>query len=609
MRVVFTIAAIIFTIGFISYAPDDNHAGAIEKYYLQQLNLLKETVANLQQTIALKNNIEEQKKAFRKARFAYKELSVITDYLNPYETILLNSAAILRTEDDNPTQIIAPHGWQQLEALIWDGNTTTAATEDKLKEIIYINDVIEKLFDEPGRINKFSNTQVWEALRAAALSIITKSITSFDTPLAQNGLEECKASLIGARKIIRLFHPVQSDETDLLVRLDNEIEKALQVLNQSRDANAFNRLSFIKNNMNAVSNLLTEVAIKCQFIQPGERRPLNQTASNIFSPGAFDINFFSPNNRYQFTTERMLLGKRLFYDTRLSGDGKRSCATCHNPALAFTDGAKTALSVDNKTSLNRNTPTLLNAVFQTKQFYDSRQTMLEFQVNNVVHNNLEMGGSTEHLAELIKNDTIFSTLFSSAYPNDKEPVTPYTIANAISNYMRSLQAMNTRFDQYMRNEPVTYSQSEKRGFNLFMGKAKCGTCHFMPLFNGLVPPQFNETESEILGVPASAKKPFKLDADSGKYQFTKSVVHLFAFKTPTLRNIALTAPYMHNGVYNSLDQVMEFYNNGGGKGLGIAPENQSLPFDKLRLSRSEMKDIIAFMRTLTDTTSYKLKSN
>ncbi|MES2645581.1 MAG: cytochrome c peroxidase [Bacteroidota bacterium] len=609
MRIVLIIAVIVFSIGFISYAPDDNHAGATEKYYLQQLNHLKETIANLQQTISEKNNIEEQKKAFKKARCAYKQLSVITDYLNPYETILLNSAAILRTEDDNPTQIIAPHGWQQLEALIWDGDIAATATENKLEEIIYINDVIEKLLNETGRINKFSNTQIWEALRATAFTIVTKTITSFDTPLAQNGLDECKASLIGTKKVIDIFQQRPSAEAGLLERLVLEIEKALIVLNQQHDANAFDKLSFIKNNMITVTSLLTKVAVEAKFIQANERRPLNQFAESIFAPDAFDVNFFSPNKRYQFTKERMLLGKQLFYDTRLSGDGKRSCATCHNPALAFTDGAKTALSTDNKTALNRNTPTLLNSVFQTRQFYDSRQTMLEFQVSNVVHNNLEMGGSTEYVAGLIKKDSMVSLQFESAYPGDKEAVTPYTIANAISNYMRSLQAMNTRFDRYMRNEPVTFSNAEKNGFNLFMGKAKCGTCHFMPLFNGLVPPQFNETESEILGVPAGLKKPYVLDSDSGKYQFTKSVVHLFSFKTPTLRNIALTSPYMHNGIYKTLEQVMDFYNKGGGKGLGIAPENQSLPFDKLHLSKPEMKDIIAFMRTLTDTTSYKIKSN
>ena len=143
--------------------------------------------------------------------------------------------------------------------------------------------------------------------------------------------------------------------------------------------------------------------------------------------------------------------------------------------------------------------------------------------------------------------------------------------------------------------------SEKNGFNLFTGKAKCATCHFIPLFNGLVPPEFTETETEVLGVPATkSKKNATLDTDPGKYNITHSVIHKNAFKTSTLRNIELTGPYMHNGVFNSLDEVMEFYNEGGGAGLKISPDNQTLPKNKLHLTKKEMADIIAFLKSLTD---------
>ena len=166
--------------------------------------------------------------------------------------------------------------------------------------------------------------------------------------------------------------------------------------------------------------------------------------------------------------------------------------------------------------------------------------------------------------------------------------------------------MNARFDQYMRGNSKALTTPEKNGFNLFMGKAKCGTCHFMPLFNGLVPPEFVETESEVLGVPKTKDSLHaELDSDLGKFNFTRSVVHKHAFKTPTLRNVELTAPYMHNGVFSTLEEVMDFYNKGGGKGLNIAPDNQTLPFDKLELSKKEISDVIAFMKALTDTSSRK----
>jgi cytochrome c peroxidase len=135
-----------------------------------------------------------------------------------------------------------------------------------------------------------------------------------------------------------------------------------------------------------------------------------------------------------------------------------------------------------------------------------------------------------------------------------------------------------------------------------MGKAKCGTCHFMPLFNGAKPPRYYYTESEVIGVPANNNKnKAKLDADSGRNLATGYPIHIFSFKTSSLRNIALTSPYMHNGVFKTLNEVVDFYNDGGGKGLHIAPPNQSLPFSKLNLSVTEKKDIISFLKTLTDT--------
>ena len=136
------------------------------------------------------------------------------------------------------------------------------------------------------------------------------------------------------------------------------------------------------------------------------------------------------------------------------------------------------------------------------------------------------------------------------------------------------------------------SANEEKGFNLFMGKAKCGSCHFMPIFNGTVPPMFNTTESEVLGIPADNKFS-KIDADGGRYDLHKISELKLAFKTPTLRNVALTAPYMHNGVFATLEEVIEFYNEGGAEGKGIALENQTLPAEKLHLSEVEIQQIIA----------------
>ena len=147
----------------------------------------------------------------------------------------------------------------------------------------------------------------------------------------------------------------------------------------------------------------------------------------------------------------------------------------------------------------------------------------------------------------------------------------------------------------------TLSEDEIFGFNLFMGKAACATCHFPPAFNGTVPPKYMETEFENLGVPKnnSFEHP-ALDEDPGQYFPYEVEEKRSFFKTSTVRNIQLTGPYMHNGVYETLEEVMDFYNVGGGQGMGLEVPYQTLPSDSLKLSDQESKAIIAFMQTLTD---------
>jgi cytochrome c peroxidase len=316
----------------------------------------------------------------------------------------------------------------------------------------------------------------------------------------------------------------------------------------------------------------------------------------MFSDSLFLLDFFSPNERYKVTPLRVELGRSLFYDSIFSTTAKRSCASCHNPSKAFTDGLKTPAAIQSSVTLKRNTPTLLNAVWQTKFFYDSRASTLENQLNAVVHNVDEMNGSLRESIERIRENEQYSKMFAQAYVNDAQAVTEYNIANAISSYVRSLSSLDSRFDKYMRGQGEL-TAAEKKGFNLFTGKAKCATCHYIPLFNGLVPPFFTETESEVLGIPSAPRKKM-LDDDTGRFDFTKSVIHKHAFKTPTLRHIAQTAPYMHNGVFSTLEEVIDFYDKGGGLGMGIDVGNQTLPPTALHLSRSEKKNIVAFLKTL-----------
>ena len=276
-----------------------------------------------------------------------------------------------------------------------------------------------------------------------------------------------------------------------------------------------------------------------------------------------------------------------------------ACATCHNPEKAWADGL--AFNKDNSGELlERNTPTLLNSAFQRSFFWDGRSPNILDQVSLVFNNDKEFNNSVHQFTADIVKDSTYAPFFEKAFgktsSNNRE------IIRAISSYISTLNAFDSKFDRNIRGEEDSFTEEEKLGFNLYMGKALCATCHFIPLTNGSVPPFFKEHEKEVIGVPETAANK-QLDDDLGFYwrHEQKLEVHKGMFKTPTVRNAELTAPYMHNGVYNTLEEVMNFYNLGGGGGMGFDLPYQTLPFDNLQLSQKELNALTAFVKTLSDT--------
>lgn len=573
-----------------------------DRLFSQQLQHVKSTLEALRNAALEKSDQATIQRKFTEARASFKRMAVLTNYFNPYQIKSLNGPAIARIESEVADRIIPPQGFQAIEQILyadWSGDSSQIQVAALVNAMLPVLQTLEK---EPDRYFKFSKELVYDAIRSELIGITTLGITGFDSPVANQSLPEAAASLDGIIQLLHLFKDAQP-ETDkpLFDFLLAEVEKTKNYIGNQKNFNGFNRLQFITQYINPLYKQLVETRIKTGIGTATGRSAINFNAVSIFSTDLLSVNFYSPPQEYWVSPERIYLGKLLFSDPILSGTGTRSCASCHKPELAFTDGLDKPYSIDQSHQLRRNTPTVINAGFQTKQFYDSRADILENQLSEVVHNVEEMEGSMQETVKRITHHPLYDSLFKKAYPTERT-ISPFIIANSISCYIRSLVSLNAPFDQYMRGNTKSLSASQQRGFNLFAGKAKCATCHFIPLFNGVVPPAWAETESEVLGVPASRdRKNPKLDDDPGKYLFTRSEAHRYAFKTPTLRNVALTAPYMHNGVFNSLEEVMEFYNKGGGKGLHIAPEYQTLPFDNLQLNRKEIKDIIAFMRALTDT--------
>jgi cytochrome c peroxidase len=590
--------------------PSVSPSEKIAKHYTEQIGLLLDEIKSFEKTASQNSSQALFKQKFLLARQRFKKIAWVIEFFNPYEIKLLNGPALRRTEEDNPHVIYEPEGFQAIEEIIF--SSWNKHSPENLRGLLdKMEKTLKKLHEEPGLAYKFSDATLMLALKAMLIRLSSMGISGFDSPIALYSLPEAVTTLNALSFALAQYKEnFEKKDIPVYTELQKSIDKARIYIKTFSSFNTFNRIDFLKYYLDPVYNLFTRFSKPYMPVSELGRMPLNPNVVSIFDYTLFNTTFFAPNQRYQPTAARIELGRKLFYDPILSGNGSRTCASCHLPAKAFTDGRATALAINEKTSLSRNTPTLWNSVFQTRQFYDSRTATLENQLSAVVHNTDEMQGSLEQSIPKLSDHPVYGPLFREAYREDKEPVSQYNIANAIASYIRSLVALNSRFDQYMRGNNLALNQVEKNGFNIFMGKAKCGTCHYFPLFNGLVPPAFTETESEVLGVPSTASKlnP-KLDPDEGKFRYTLSPVHRFSFKTPTLRNIELTAPYMHNGVYKTLEEVVEFYNNGGGSGLKIAPETQTLPATKLNLTSKEIRALIAFMKTLTDTTVNNTRRN
>lgn len=278
----------------------------------------------------------------------------------------------------------------------------------------------------------------------------------------------------------------------------------------------------------------------------------------------------------KLTQARIDLGKALFFDPRLSGSNWISCATCHNPTLGWSDGLKTAIG-DRQKVLGRATPTILNTAYQRFQFWDGRERTLEAQALGPIAAKGEMNQNLDELVKELKAVKGYHPLFEAAYPG--EGISKKTIGKAIASFERSIVSTESPFDAWLKGNKKAMSESAVRGFELFKGKARCILCH-----QGH---NFIDDGFHNIGLPNNK--------DEGRYAIKKVKVLKGAFKTPTLRDIGKTAPYMHNGVFATLEEVVNHYNGGGKDNMG----NKSPTMSKLNLSSKEKKDLVTFLRSLS----------
>lgn len=572
----------------------------VRMYYLDQIAGTDTLVQQLYAKIQNNGTSKELQVLFKSARIAYKKVEFLAEYYNPLTAKAINGAPIPSMDDNDQHKIDQPEGFQMIEPYLFP-EYNQSQKQGLIEQVAILKANLVRLKSMASH-QDLTNEQIFDALRLEVFRIITLGISGFDAPIAQNSMAEGASALNSIEKVLELYEPeFIGDKRTSLTQVQSSLRKAITYLTASKDFNSFDRMHFITTYGNPISTSILNASIALGNEKFKDLRALRADARTLFDENAFDANYYTASYDAHSSKEKSELGKELFYDAILSGAGNRSCGSCHRPEMAFTDGKMKSDALDGS-QVRRNAPTLLNAGLQPALFYDNRVSYLEDQATEVINNKDEMHGSLPIAVQKLKKNKDYLLLFKKAFPNDIDPINDYHIRNALGSYIRTLSSLNSPFDKYVRGDKSQLNPEEVRGFNLYMGKGKCGTCHFTPLFNGTVPPDFKTTETEIIGVPSTFDAK-KIDPDLGKYDLRKLDLYKNAFKTPTVRNIAMTAPYMHNGVFKTLEEVIDFYNEGGGVGLGMDIPNQTLPFDKLNLTQKEKKEIIAFLKKLTDNTS------
>jgi len=299
-------------------------------------------------------------------------------------------------------------------------------------------------------------------------------------------------------------------------------------------------------------------------------------------PLGLDEDAFKVPNDNPLTKKKVDLGRLLFFDKRLSANNTIACATCHIPALAFTDGQPVSTGIHHQQG-GRSAPTAINRAFSTVQFWDGRAATLEDQSIGPFANPIEHGfANHDQLVAKINKFNGYKKLFKDAFGT--VTVTKELVGKAIASFQRTLISGNSPFDRFdYDGDEKAVSESVKRGKKLFFDKARCNLCHFGT--------NFSDEKFHNIGIGWGGE-----GLDVGRYNVTKDVKELGAFKTPTLREISKTAPYMHDGRFATLEEVVEHYNQGGVKNPFL--DNQIIP---LNLTKSEVKDIVAMLRSLEGT--------
>ncbi|MGC6432597.1 MAG: cytochrome-c peroxidase [Crocinitomicaceae bacterium] len=576
-----------------------------EPIQLDLINNIKllDSITKPQQLTKTNSKVDLIKK-YLEIRSIYKKIETYIVFRYPHIDKSINGGPVPSiTRDIVILHKDDPTGLQVIEELIHEDSVNIKNINQQYN---LINQKCKKTLKAIS-ILPYQNWEILEANHMALTRLMTLGLSGFDSPEILNSIPDAQIVLKQIQKDLKYFMQFATDFN--WQTFDKLFTDTQEYLSKNDDFEKCNKYKLFKNYLIPIQKQIKELHYSTGYERYNEVSNIKRaigSGDHLFSEKYLDPHFSMKGSNPKFNNQQIELGKLLFYDPILSKTNEFSCATCHNPQKAFTDNLPKSKKLTNNGFVKRNSPTLLNSCFQSSFFSDLRSSDMNDQIENVILNKDEFNTNQDEMVDKLKSKKHYQRLFKEAYFAHSEPITLGTIKSSLELYVRSLVALNSKFDKNIRNETNDLSKAEINGFNLFYGKATCATCHFAPHFNGFVPPHYNDTEGEILGVTKDAKMK-ELDSDWGMFeQFKNSYPEASfikgMFKTPTLRNIELTGPYFHNGNFETLEEVLNFYNKGGGLGLGLNIPHQTLSDKELDLSKKEINDIISFLKTLTDTT-------
>jgi cytochrome c peroxidase len=567
------------------------------------------------------------KDRIRTVRLALKGIDFWLRYLEPTAYHKINGPLAIEWETEVFEKYEKPYkregaGLSLAELYLSEKNIV----KDSLLHLIQSSLEATRIYLADSITENFNNYHhFFLANRLFLLNLAAIYTTGFECPDRDNIIPELFSMLESVKEIYTSYnrsftgYPVASQYQRLY---DSMIQF---VSRQSKKAASFNHFLFIRDYVNPLFALNQQMLRDYKVVSNSfNDYTLNDLCNSIFDKSLYNgqnaKGIYSGIDDPKTLADIRHTGKLLFYDPILSGNNQRSCVSCHKSTQYFTDTTvATSRNFDNRQSLPRNTPSLINVVYNHLLMLDGRHISLQNQAKDVTTNPDEMGGKE---ADIVKK-TLSCNEYKEAFKRFAKltPGHPSIsldhIVSAITLYYSGFSNYYSPFDKAMnqqltvtgeppadrggsvtgkRGSPIT--EEAERGFNLFMNKARCATCHFVPQFNGVKPPYIS-SEFEVIGVPEDTTYKY-VNKDSGRYKVNPANETLHAFRTGSIRNASNTKPYMHNGIFKTLEEVIDFYDAGGGVGKGLKIENQTLSADSLKLSASEKKALLAFIGSLTE---------